>query len=82
MFLIEQENSLTDAVDFIGPDAAGANRQALVLAVGHDNAALLQVRVLEETVVLVRKTDFVRFVAALIAHFANACHGRKSFNHA
>jgi hypothetical protein len=51
-----------------------------MLAAGQDDLALLQVGVLEKTVVLVGEANFVGFVATLGAHFTNAGHDEgKSF---
>lgn len=44
-------------------------------SVGHHNLAVLQVRLLEETVMLVGKTDFVGLVAFLVADSAHTGHG-------
>jgi hypothetical protein len=46
-----------------------------VFAAGQNYFAFLQVGVLEEPVVLVGEAHFVGLVTALIAHFADCCHG-------
>jgi hypothetical protein len=53
-----------------------------VLAIRHNHTALLQVRVLEETVVLVGEANFVGFIAAFFAKFTNAGHIRSPFRNA
>lgn len=64
----------SNAANFIGPDAAGANANGFVLTAGQYHFAFLQVGVLEEAVVLVGEANFVGFVATLVANFTNASH--------
>jgi hypothetical protein len=70
---------LTGAANFVGANAAGANRNGFMLPARQNHFALLQVGILEKTVVLVREADLVGFVAALVAHFTDTGHGGKSF---
>lgn len=71
--------ALDSAANFVGANAAGANTDSFVLTIGHHHFALLQVGVLEETVVLVGETNLVGLVTVLVANFADTGHGEKSF---
>jgi hypothetical protein len=77
-FLLRQPG-LACATNFVGSNAAGANGYGFMLTIRQNHFAFLQVGVLEETVVLVGKANFVGFVATLVTNFTNAGHGGKSF---
>jgi hypothetical protein len=48
-----RQKELADFLDFVSPNAAGANLQRLVLAIWQNYFAFLKVRVLKKPVVLV-----------------------------
>jgi hypothetical protein len=68
---------LAGTLEFKRADAGRANHHAFVGSVRELHVATLQVGFLEMTVMFVRKTDFIGFIAATVTHFTTR-HEKKS----